>query len=94
MTLSLTLACLWAVLATVIALLPSKDHHWRAAYGLIAVGIPLLGYVTWQNGPMAGVLCLAAGASILRWPVIYGLRRLRRALLPNKAPMDEPDPPR
>jgi len=71
MTLSLTLACLWALAATVIALLPSKDHHWRAAYGLIAVGIPLLGYVTWQNGPMAGVLCLAAGASILRWPVIY-----------------------
>lgn len=71
MTLSLTLACLWAVAANVIAMFPSRRHHWPAAYGLIALGVPLLGYVTYENGPWVGLICLAAGASILRWPVIY-----------------------
>jgi hypothetical protein len=50
---------------------PSKDHHWRNAYGLIAIGIPILGFVTWQHGPFAGMLVLAAGMSVLRWPVVY-----------------------
>jgi hypothetical protein len=78
MNLSITLACLWAVTATLIAMLPSRDHHWRAAYVLIALGIPILGYVTYQNGPWVGLIVLAAGASILRWPLIYLWRWLRR----------------
>lgn len=77
MTLSLILACLWAVSANVMAMAPSKDNHWRSAYGLIAVGIPLLGYVTYQNGPWVGFLVLVAGMSILRWPVIYLTRWVR-----------------
>ncbi|MEO1678614.1 MAG: DUF2484 family protein [Pseudomonadota bacterium] len=84
MTLSLSLACLWAVTACVIAMFPSRRKHWPAAYVLIALGIPLLGYVTYENGPTAGVLCLVAGASILRWPVIYAVRGARQALLPAK----------
>jgi hypothetical protein len=80
MTLSLTLACLWVMGATTAALLPSRRQHWPAAWALIACGIPLLGFVTYQNGPLAGFLCLAAGASILRWPVYYGWRHLRDAL--------------
>ena len=40
MSLSLVAACLWAAIATFVAMLPSRDHHWRAAYALIAVGIP------------------------------------------------------
>jgi hypothetical protein len=64
-------ACLWFVLANLIALLPSRDHHWRAAYALIAVGVPILGWVTYTNGPWLGLLVLAAGASILRWPLRY-----------------------
>ncbi len=77
MTLSIILACLWAVAANVIAMMPSRDNHWSNAYVLIAIGIPLLGYVTWQNGPWIGLLCLAAGASVLRWPVVYLARWLR-----------------
>lgn len=80
MTLSLVLACLWAVLANVMAMLPSRDDHWRRAYALIAVGIPILGFVTWQNGPWIGLLVLAAGMSVLRWPVVYLTRWLRRRL--------------
>ncbi len=77
MTLSLTLACAWAVLANVIAMFPSRRQHWPAAWGLIAVGIPLLGFVTYENGPLVAIVVGAAGASILRWPVIYLTRWLR-----------------
>ena len=71
MNLSLILACLWAIAANVIAMMPSKDSHWSNAYVLIGIGIPLLGFVTWQNGAWIGLLVLAAGMSVLRWPVIY-----------------------
>lgn len=81
MTWSLTLAALWALVANVIAMTPSKDHHWRTAYMLIAVGAPILAFVTWQHGPWVGVLVLAAGMSILRWPVIYSWRWIRRRTL-------------
>lgn len=78
MNLSIALAALWGVAANVIALLPSRDYHWRAAYVLIAVGIPILGYVTWQNGPWVGLIVLVAGMSVLRWPVIYFGRWVKR----------------
>ena len=41
MSLSLILACLWALAANVLAMLPSRDNHWRRAYALIVLGIPL-----------------------------------------------------
>ena len=78
MTTSLVLVCLWFVMANVLAMLPSSDNHWRRAYFLIAVGIPLLGYVTYENGMFVGLIVLAAAASILRWPVIFLWRWLRR----------------
>ena len=71
MTSALTAALWWLVVANVIAMLPSRDHHWRAAYVLIAIGIPLLGWVTVQSGPIWGLLILAAGVSVLRWPLIH-----------------------
>ncbi len=80
MTLSLTLACFWAVAANVAAMIPSNDNHWRRAYFLIAIGVPLVGYVTYENGPVIGMLVLAAGASMLRWPVIYLARWVQRVL--------------
>ncbi|TDK43213.1 DUF2484 family protein [Antarcticimicrobium luteum] len=78
MTPSLILACLWAVAANLTAMLPSRDNHWRAACALTALGIPLLGYVTYENGPWIGLLVLGAGISVLRWPVFYLTRWLRR----------------
>ena len=78
MTLPLTLALLWLVTANVLAMIPSRDHHWTRAYVLIAVGIPLLGWVCAANGPLVALLLLAAGASVLRWPLIYLGRWLRR----------------
>ncbi len=80
MTLSLLLACLWAFAANVLAMIPSRDNHWQRAYILIGLGIPLLGYVTYENGPLWGFFVLAAGASVLRWPLIYLGRFVRRVL--------------
>ena len=71
MSLSLALALVWLVLANVLAMIPSRDNHWARAYALIIVGVPLVGWVTWVNGPILGLLVLAAGASVLRWPLIY-----------------------
>lgn len=80
MSLSLILACLWALAATGCALLPVRCH-WPAALVLIAAGIPILGYVTLENGPIWGLAVLAAGASVLRWPLValgrYVQARLR-----------------
>lgn len=80
MSLSLILACVWLLAANVLAMLPSKDNHWRRAYVLIALGLPLLAFVTYENGPWYALAVLVAGMSMLRWPVIYLGRWLRRAL--------------
>ena len=85
MTYALIAACLWVIVANLIGMLPSRDHHWRAAYGLAAVGVPLVGWVTWVNGPWIGLLALAAGASILRWPV----RHFWRWLVGNRVAEDK-----
>lgn len=71
-------AFLWLIVANVVAMLPSRDNHWTFAYVLIALGIPILGWVTWENGPIWGMVLLAAGASVLRWPVIFLWRWMRR----------------
>jgi len=86
MSVPLILACVWFVTANVMAMLPSRDDHWARAYALIILGVPLLGWLTVENGPVMGLLALAAGASILRWPVIVLARRLRAlAGRPDKA---------
>lgn len=77
MTHALTAALVWLVLANVTGFFPSRDYHWRAAYVLIAVGIPILGWVTWVNGPIVGLVIFAMGASVLRWPVVYFWRWLK-----------------
>lgn len=90
MTLPLILALVWLVAANLLAMLPSRDNHWTRAYILIVIGVPLIGWVTWVNGPVMGVLVLAAGASVLRWPVIYLGRWLRSRLRPGADAADTP----
>ena len=68
---SFILACLWIIAAKVITMFPTQDHHWRAAYVLMALGVPILGWVVVQNGVWAGVAGVLAGAWVLRWPVYY-----------------------
>lgn len=80
MTLPLILCLIWLVAANVIGMLPSRDYHWRAAYLMIAVGLPLLVWVTVEGGLLIGALVLAAAASILRWPLIFAWRWVKQRL--------------
>jgi len=73
-------ACLWLIAVNLRAMFPSRDHHWRFAYVMIAVGIPILGWVTYDFGPAAGLILLIAAASVLRWPLVYFWRWLRARL--------------
>ncbi|AWB47863.1 hypothetical protein HYN69_04465 [Gemmobacter aquarius] len=68
----------WLIVANVMAMLPTRDQHWTAAYVLIAAGIPILGWVTWANGPVWGIAILLMGCSVLRWPLVFLFRWLRR----------------
>ncbi len=69
---------LWLIAANLIGMLPSKDYHWSNAYKLIAVGLPILLWILWANGAIWGAVFLGAGASVLRWPLVYFWRWLRQ----------------
>lgn len=77
MTTSLTLALAWLVAVNVIGMVPSKHKHWPQAYAMIALGLPVLVWVFWQNGFVIGALVTVAACSVLRWPVRYLFRWLR-----------------
>lgn len=68
----------WLIVANVVAMLPTRDQHRTSAYTLISVGIPILGWVTWANGPVWGIALLFMGCSVLRWPLVFLFRWLRR----------------
>ncbi len=70
-------ACLWLILANLIAMFPSKDYHWRNAYKLMAVGAPLTLWLEWTHGPLIALIFLACASSILRWPLWYAWKWLR-----------------
>ena len=78
MSAPLILGLLWLIAANVIAMFPSRDYHWSNAYRLIALGLPILAWIAWENGVLIGFLFLAGGASVLRWPVIYLWRWIRK----------------
>jgi len=80
MTVSLILACLWILVANVLAMTPSKAYHWRNAYILIGLGIPLLGFSSWENGPWIGLIVMFAAMRVLRWPVVYLTRSVNLKL--------------
>ncbi len=85
MTASIIAAFLWLIAANVIAMFPSRDQHWRNAYALIFIGIPILGWVTWTHGAIVGLLMLAGAASVLRWPLIYLWRWVKRRVQGEKS---------
>lgn len=67
----LTLALLWLITANLIAMLPSRDHHWRAAYALIATGLPLLIWIFRTHGALWSLTFLLGACSLLRWPLWF-----------------------
>jgi CHASE2 domain-containing sensor protein len=87
MSLALIIASLWALTATLVALAPRR-FHWRGAWALIGTGVPLIGWITLQHGPFIGLMCLAAGTSVLRYPAMHLLNKLRG---PNDQGQDAAD---
>ena len=77
MTLALALMALWAVTASLLPLLVPPPGRQRAVWALVALGIPLVGLLTWQHGPWVGMLVLGAGVVLLRWSVARVVRRSR-----------------
>ncbi len=67
----------WVVLAFVMAVIPSRDNHWRRAYVLMALGLPALFWIFWNEGLWMGLLGLAVGGLVLRWPVYFLWRWLK-----------------
>ncbi len=73
-------ACLWLIAGNIAAVLPSRDNHWRRAYVLIVLGFPILIWVALALGFWPAALFALAAASVLRWPLFYLGRLLRRVL--------------
>ncbi|MFM7656183.1 MAG: DUF2484 family protein [Paracoccaceae bacterium] len=80
-TLALIAALVWLILANVVGMLPSKDQHWSNAYKLIAVGLPILVWLGLTNGALYALVFLVAAGSVLRWPLVYLWRWIRRRLV-------------
>lgn len=78
---ALILVCLWIISAKVIAMFPSRDFHWRSAYILIAIGVPILAWTVYTHGILFGALALLAGSWVLRWPVFYAGKWVKRVVL-------------
>jgi hypothetical protein len=78
MTLSLGALLFWALTANVLAMFPSRRHHWPAACFLVATGIPLIVWVFRDNNTLICLLALGVWCSVLRWPLLYFFRWVRR----------------
>ena len=90
MSLSLILACFWAVVANIIAMTPGREDHLRQAIAVVIVGIPIAGLVTFQHGPMVGLLVLIGACAVLRCPLIYLRGWLFRRDGPQAHRLEEP----
>lgn len=91
------LLALWVLAVNLVVLLPYHRRQ-QAGWGLIVLGVPLVGLATWQHGPIVGLLVMGLGIAMLRWPPVLwlpsrlpaGVRRLLRrgARSGGKAPTD------
>ena len=84
MSWSLVLALLWLVVVNVRGMFPSRDHHWRFAYVMMVIGAPILVFVWWQHGILSALFVAVLAGWVMRWPVIYGWRWVRRKLGPQE----------
>jgi hypothetical protein len=78
MSLSIVAALVWMVAVNLRAMFPSKDNHWKFAYAMIAIGVPILIWVYLDHGLVLAAILLLGAMWVMRWPVIYLTRWLRR----------------
>ena len=69
--------CLWVVAAWLLMVTLTARQSWPAAYGLIAVGLPLLVWLGMSMGWGWALVGAATMALVLRWPLRYLLRWMR-----------------
>jgi Protein of unknown function (DUF2484) len=74
MTASLIAACVWAIAATITALLPMK-RQMIPGVTLLATALPLLGWIGWDHGWVLATLGLLGFLSMMRNPLIYFVKR-------------------
>ena len=74
MTLSLILAFLWVVAATITAMLPMR-RQFIPGFVLLIVSVPMLIFVGYENGWWVALVALAGAASMFRKPLNYFGRR-------------------
>lgn len=72
--------CLWVVLAWLLQTLLTARQSWPAAYGLIALGVPVVVWLGRSGGWIWGAVGAGVMLLVLRWPVIYLGRWLRGKL--------------
>lgn len=77
MSAPLVLALVWLIVVNVRGMFPSRDHHWRFAYVMMALGVPILGWIWLEQGIWYVLVVLALAAWVMRWPVVYGWRWVR-----------------
>ena len=80
MTYSPIAACPWPRIANIAAMVPSKDNHWSRAYALIAAGLPIIAWVWWEAGIWWALGVTVAGGWLLKWPMIYAWRWVKRTV--------------
>lgn len=67
---------LWFLCAFVLRTRPRASIGWL----LTLAGIPMLGLVTWQAGPLWGFVAMAVALTLLRTPFRTVRARVRRAV--------------
>ena len=71
-------ACIWVIAAWFLSVVLSAKQSWPAAYGLIAAGVPILFWLGLSAGWTTAAVGFIVGCLVLRWPVIYAGRWIRR----------------
>lgn len=74
MSVPLTLACIWVLAATGVALMPYRRQMVPGLALLIAAPV-LIGWIGWEHGWLWAVVALLAFGSMFRRPLIYFGRR-------------------
>ncbi len=80
MSYSIIAALIWMVVANIRAMFPSRDNHWRFAYVMMSIGAPIVIWVYFENGPFVAAILLFGAMWVMRWPVIYLARWMRRVI--------------
>ncbi|MGB3409519.1 MAG: DUF2484 family protein [Jannaschia sp.] len=70
--------CLWVVIAWLLMVTLTSRQSWPAAYGLVAVGVPIVVWLGVSMGWPWAVLGLLTMGVVLRWPVRYFWRWVKR----------------